>query len=193
MNENKNKRNILVGLFIIVGIIFLLAGILMIGNIHETFTKKLKITTLFEDVNGLQVGNNIWFSGVKIGIVKKLRFYGKSQVEVTMKIDINSQQYIRKDAYVKIGTDGLIGNKILIIYGGTSKANEIHEGDTLSVENTFSSDDMINMLQENNKNVLQIITDFKTISKRIVDGEGTIGKLLQDDVVYDNINTATHS
>lgn len=193
MNENNKKRSIVVGLFVILGIVFLLAGILMIGNIHETFTKKIKLTTLFDDVSGLQVGNNIWFSGVKIGIVKQLRFYGKSQVEVTMKIDINAQQYIRKDALVKIGTDGLIGNKILIIYGGTSTANEVHEGDTLAVEKTFSSEDMIDMLQENNKNVLQITSDFKSISQNLLNGHGSIGKLLQNDSIYNNINASTQS
>lgn len=193
MNENNKKRSIVVGLFVILGIVFLLAGILMIGNIHETFTKKIKLTTLFDDVSGLQVGNNIWFSGVKIGIVKQLRFYGKSQVEVTMKIDINAQQYIRKDALVKIGTDGLIGNKILIIYGGSSTANEVHEGDTLAVAKTFSSEDMIDMLQENNKNVLQITTDFKSISQNLLNGHGSIGKLLQNDSIYNNINASTQS
>lgn len=193
MNENNKKRSLVVGLFVILGIVFLLAGILMIGNIHETFTKKIKLTTLFDDVSGLQVGNNIWFSGVKIGIVKQLRFYGKSQVEVTMKIDINAQQYIRKDALVKIGTDGLIGNKILIIYGGSSTANEVHEGDTLAVAKTFSSEDMIDMLQENNKNVLQITTDFKSISQNLLNGHGSIGKLLQNDSIYNNINASTQS
>jgi len=193
MNQSSNKRIILVGLFVILGILFFLSGILIIGNIHETFTKKLKVTALFDDVSGLQIGNNIWFSGVKIGVVNKLHFYGKSQVEVTMKIDVDSRQYIRKDAFVKIGTDGLIGNKILVIYGGSAMANEVHEGDTLEVEKTFTNEDMINMLQENNKNVLEITTDFKTISHNVLAGEGSIGKLLKDDAIYDNMNNATKS
>ena len=193
MNQSSNKRIILVGLFVILGILFFLSGILIIGNIHETFTKKLKVTALFDDVSGLQIGNNIWFSGVKIGVVNKLHFYGKSQVEVTMKIDVDSRQYIRKDAFVKIGTDGLIGNKILVIYGGSALANEVHEGDTLEVEKTFTNEDMINMLQENNKNVLEITTDFKTISHNVLAGEGSIGKLLKDDAIYDNMNNATKS
>lgn len=193
MNQTNHKRTIFVGLFVIVGILFLLAGILMIGDIHETFKKKMKVTALFDDVSGLQVGNNIWFSGVKIGIVNKLLFYSKSKVAVTMKIDIKSQQYIRKDALVKISTDGLIGNKILVIYGGTSQSNEVGEGDTLGVEKTFSSDDMINMLQENNKNVLRITNDFKTLSQNLIDGKGSIGKLLQDEGIYNNLSASTQS
>ncbi|MEP7170246.1 MAG: MlaD family protein, partial [Bacteroidota bacterium] len=119
MNETSNKRPVIVGIFVFIGLIFLVAGILMVGNLHETFKKKMKIVSLFDDVNGLQTGNNIWFSGVKIGTVSSLHFYGKSQVEVSMKIETKAQQYIRKDAKVKIGTDGLIGNKILVIYGGS--------------------------------------------------------------------------
>lgn len=193
MNEVSNKRAVIVGIFLTVGLIILLGGIIMIGNLHETFKKKMEIVSLFDDISGLQKGNNIWFSGVKIGTVSDIHFYGKSQVAVNMKIETKSQQYIRKDAKVKIGTDGLIGNKILVIYGGTSMAAAVEAGDTLAVEKTFTTDDMINMLQENNKNVLAITNDFKVVSKKLASGEGTLGKLLNEDAVYNNISAATVS
>src|SRR6187431_3087580 len=128
MKESPNKRAVIVGMFVLVGVLILLAGILTVGNLHTTFTKKMKVNAVFDDVNGLLPGSNIWFSGVKIGAVKTLSFYGKSKVQVEMNIDEASQQYIRKDAMVKIGSDGLIGNKILIIYGGTVDAGEVNEG-----------------------------------------------------------------
>jgi phospholipid/cholesterol/gamma-HCH transport system substrate-binding protein len=193
MNESSYKRPVIVGLFVFLGLLFLIGGILMVGNIHATFIRKMTVVSLFDDVSGLQNGNNVWFSGVKIGFVSNLQFYGKSQVKVSMKIETKAQQYIRKNAKVKIGTDGLIGNRILIIYGGTSMSSEVQEGDTLGVEKTFSSDDVINTLQENNKNLLAITTDFKSISKKMAAGEGTIGKLLNDNSVYENINSATAS
>jgi phospholipid/cholesterol/gamma-HCH transport system substrate-binding protein len=183
----------MVGVFVLLGILFFVGGILMVGNLHETFKRKMEIVSLFDDVNGLQKGNNVWFSGVKVGTVSNLHFYGKSQVEVRLKVETKAQQYIRKDAMVKISSDGIIGNKILIIYGGTSSAAEIQEGDTLTVEKTFSTEDMINTLQENNKKFLAITNDFKVISKSLVNGEGTIGKLLKDDAVYANINATTAS
>lgn len=187
MNESPNKRAVIVGAFVLIGLIFLIAGILVIGNIRNTFSKKMHVTALFDDVNGLQQGNNIWFSGVKIGTVKKVKFYGNSQVKVTMNIDEKSQQYIRKDSKVKVSSDGLIGNKILVIYGGSSKAEAIEDEDTLSVEKTFSSEDMINTLQENNVNMLSITGDLKKITKNMADGQGTIGKLMSDDAIYTNI------
>jgi phospholipid/cholesterol/gamma-HCH transport system substrate-binding protein len=177
----------------LIGIAILIAGILIIGNLHETFKQKMRVAVLFEDVNGLQVGNNVWFSGVKIGTVNNLDFYGKSQVKVVFKIETKVQSYIRKDAKVKISTDGLIGNKILVIYGGTPKAGEVQEGDTLGVEKTFSSEDMMNTLQDNNNNLKAITGDFKIISNKLIKGEGTIGKLLKDSSVYTNIDATTKS
>ena len=193
MSESPNRHAVVVGIFIFIGLVFFLAGILLVGNLHETFKRKMEIVSLFDEVNGLQKGNNIWFSGVKIGTVSSLDFYGKSQVEVSMKIETKSQQYIRKDAKVKISSDGIIGNKILVIYGGTEESAEVQDGDTLAVEKTFSSEDMINTLQENNKNLLAITADFKSISTKLAAGEGTIGKFLDDSSVYENINAATAS
>lgn len=193
MNESPNRRAVVVGLFVILGILFFIGGILMVGNLHETFKTKMEVSSLFDDVGGLQKGNNVWFSGVKIGTVSSLSFHGTSQVEVTMNIEVKAQKYIRKDSKVKLSSDGLIGNKILVIYGGTPGSGEVQEGDILGVEKTFTSEDMINTLQENNKNVLEITNDFKVISKSLAAGEGTIGKLLKDDAVYANINAATAS
>ena len=193
MNESPNKRAVVVGLFVFVGTLFLLAGILVVGNLRETFNRKMELVSCFDDVNGLKNGNNIWFSGVKIGTVRGLSFYGKSQVEVSMNVETKTQKYIRKDAKVKISSDGIIGNKILVIYGGTEKFPEVQEGDTLEVEKTFSSDDMINTLQDNNKNILAITNDLKIITRELVSGQGTIGKFLNDSSVYTNINAATAS
>lgn len=193
MNESPNRRAVIVGVFVLLGILFFIGGILMVGNLHETFKSKMEVVSLFDDVSGLKKGNNVWFSGVKIGTVSSLHFYGKSQVQVSMKIETKAKQYIRRDAMVKLSSDGIIGNKILIIYGGTAGSAEVQEGDTLEVEKTFSTEDMINTLQENNKNFLAITTDFKVISKNLVAGEGTIGKLLKDDAVYANINAAIAS
>ena len=188
-----NKRAIIVGLFIVLGVVFLLAGILAIGNLHSTFVRKIHVTAIFEDVNGLQPGNNVWFSGVKIGTVNKLSFYGKSQVRVIVKIDEASQQYIRKDAKVKISTDGLIGNKIVVIYGGTSMAAPVEDGDTLGIEAMVSTEEMMSTLQDNNRNLLAITTDFKTISKKLVNGEGTVGKLLNDESLYKSLGNTLAS
>ena len=193
MKNSPNKRGVVVGLFIFVGLLLLVTCVLIIGNLHETFKKKTEIVTLFDDVSGLQVGNNIWFSGVKIGTVSSLKFYADRKVKVMMKVEDKAVPYIHQDAFVKLSTDGLIGNKILVIFGGTSKRGQISEGDTLRVEKAFSSDEMINTLQANNKNLLEITNDFKIISHKIASGEGTVGKLIGDNSLYSHLDSATLS
>lgn len=193
MNDSPNKRTVIVGIFVLIGLIFLIAGIFFIGSMHKTFERKLNLVAFFDDVNGLQKGNYIWFSGVKIGTVKDMHFHGTSQVEVNIKIETDAQQYIRKDAKIKLGTDGFIGNKILIIFGGTTNSPTIEDGDTLQVETTISTEDMMGTLQKSNENLKVITGNFKTLSENLVAGQGTIGKLLTDETVFDNIKALTVS
>lgn len=193
MNESQNKRAVIVGVFIIIGLAFLMGGVLVVGNLRETFNRKIELVARFDDINGLQPGNNVWYSGVKIGTVGDLNFYGNSQVELNIYIQSKSRQYIRKDAKVKVSSDGFIGNKILVIYGGTLEFPPVEEGDTLHAEKTFSSEDMINTLQDNNNNILKITNDVKSITEKIAAGEGSIGKLLNDTIMYENISATTAS
>jgi phospholipid/cholesterol/gamma-HCH transport system substrate-binding protein len=193
MNESSSKRTVYVGLFIFTGLVFLLGGILMVGNLHETFKKKIQLVSIFDEVNGLQTGANVWFSGVKIGKVRDIMLNKNRNVLVTLDIENNSQRFILKDAQAKIGTDGLIGNKVVIIYGGTEKSESVRDGDTLRVGSTYSTENMMNTLQKNNENLLAITTDFKKISHKLTMNEGTVGKLLNDNTLYDNINSVAMS
>lgn len=193
MIESNDKRTVVVGLFVFLGLAFFVAGIVMVGNMLGTFRNKMEVICLFDDVNGLQTGNNVWFSGVKVGTVGDMQFNDKSQVEVHINIETKAKQHIRKDASVRISNDGLMGNKILIIFGGTFHSSEVMDGDTLTVQKTLSTEGLMNTLQENNKNLLSITADFKVISKKIAAGEGTMGKLLTDETVYNHINASTAS
>ncbi len=193
MKSDPKKRTVTVGLFIFLGLLFLSAGILAVGNLHSTFVKKMQISAVFDDVNGLQTGNNVWFSGVKIGTVSRLSFSGQSQVQVLIKIDEKAQQYIHKDSKVKISSDGLIGNKIIVIYGGTTQSPLVEDGDLLGIEAQVSTEEMMGTLQDNNRNLLAITTDFKAISKKIAAGEGSIGKMLNDETLYKSLDVTLAS
>lgn len=184
MSATPTRRSVYVGL-LVAGAIAILAGtILTIGDLNDTFTKKITAKTVFPEVNGLQKGDNIWFSGVKVGIVRELAFEGDSQVAVELRIDREATRFIHADAQVKIGSDGLIGNRIVVIYGGTAKAPNLVDGDTLVVGDSVSTDDIMATLQENNNNLLAITTDLKGITGTLSRGEGTVGKLIADDALY---------
>ena len=193
MNESIRRHSVVVGLFVLLGVAILVAGVLLIGNLNRSLQKKIKLVAYFDDVNGLQKGNYIWFSGVRIGTVKNLYLQRISGVEVVMDIDDKIRQYIRKDSKVKLGSDGFIGNRILVIYGGSQNVPSIEEGDTLMFEKTLATDDLISTLQQSNENLKAITSDFRIISGKLVEGEGTLGKLLNDNSIYANLNSAVSS
>ena len=184
---NNYKRGIIVGIFIFLGIIIFVGAILTLGGQQKTFQKSVTVKAFFSDVEGLQKGNNVWFSGVKIGTVKKISFKGSSQVEVDLNIQESSKEYIRSDAKAKISSDGFIGSKIVVLYGGTVKNPPIENGDVMVVEKAVTTDEMFSTLQSNNKNLLDITGDFKLISKRLSNGEGTVGKLLTDETLLNEM------
>jgi phospholipid/cholesterol/gamma-HCH transport system substrate-binding protein len=191
MDEPKVKREVIVGFFILLGLVFLISGVLLIGNLSGTFMRKINLVSIFDDVGGLQAGNNIWFSGVKIGTISNMQIFSQSKVKVVMKIDKKAAPYIRKDAKVKLSSEGFIGNKILIIYDGSTRSPRVENGDTLRSEKTLSTEELINTLQENNKNLLTITSDFSELSKDLMNGKGTIGKLLTDEDLYNHLKAAS--
>jgi phospholipid/cholesterol/gamma-HCH transport system substrate-binding protein len=193
MNDSTHKHSVVVGLFVLFGMAILVSGVLLLGNLNKSLQRRFKIVAYIEDVNGLQKGNYIWLSGVRIGTIYSLRLRGTPGVEVVMDVDSKVRQYIYKDSRVKLGSDSFIGNRILIVFGGTPDSGIIEEGDTLQFEKTLSADDLIGTLQQNNENLKDITGDFKIISRKLAEGEGTLGKLLNDESFYSNINSAASS
>lgn len=192
MRNTNGLKALLTGIFVIAGIAILLALVFIIGGKDNTFEKTFTVNAVFDDVGGLAKGSNVWYSGVKIGIVKKVSFV-EHGVLVNFSIEEDVQKKIRTDTRVKLGSDGLIGNKIVVLYGGTAAAPEVQQGNTLQVDNGIGTEEMMATLQSNNKNLLDITNDLKTVSKNLAEGKGTIGKLLNDPAISNSLQTAIAS
>jgi phospholipid/cholesterol/gamma-HCH transport system substrate-binding protein len=93
----------------------------------------------------------------------------------------------------KLGSDGLIGNKIIVLYGGTPTSPQMVSGTTLYVENGIGTEEMMTTLQGNNKNLLDITTDLKVVSRALAEGKGTVGKLLNDPTISNSLQTTMAS
>ena len=181
MEPKENRKAIIVGIFLALGLAIFIIGVLTLGGSQKSFSKNIKISAIFEDVAGLKKGNNIWFSGVKVGTISNLKFIGVSKVDVSMNIDENYREFIHRNAGAKIGSDGLIGNKIIVIDGGSPQAPIVQDGDVLQTEKMLSTDDILATFQKNNQNLLAVTADFKSLSHQILQGKGTVGALLADD------------
>jgi phospholipid/cholesterol/gamma-HCH transport system substrate-binding protein len=190
MSEITRKRQIAVGVFIFVGLVILVGGIFTIGNQHKAFVSTIRIKAVFDDVQGLQPGNNVWLSGMKVGTVKQVSFFGVSQVEIIMNIEKQAQPHIRKDMTVRISTDGLVGNKIVVISGGTPEAPAIQNNDQLAGEHLAGTQEMLTTLQASGSNLLAITGNLKAVSQKLSSGQGTLGSLINDPSIAEQLRAS---
>jgi phospholipid/cholesterol/gamma-HCH transport system substrate-binding protein len=166
----------------------LITGIYFIGQTKKMFSSTFSISALFKDVNGLQVGNNVRFAGINVGSVDGIEIITDTSVKVDMIVDVNTQRFIKKDSKAIIGTDGLMGNKIMNISSGTQGSAEIENYDVIGTTIPVSIDDMLLKLKITGDNAAKITTDLANIIGNISSGEGTIGKLFMDNEFADNLD-----
>jgi phospholipid/cholesterol/gamma-HCH transport system substrate-binding protein len=188
MNTLTNKTAVLTGIFVIAATAILLGTILFIGGKDNVFNKSIKVNAVFEDVNGLTAGNSVWFEGVKIGTVKGITF-ASNGVDVSFIIEASALPHIYANTKAKLGSDGLIGNKIIVLYGGSASGTTVTNGHVFEVEKSSSTEEIMNTLQASNKNLLIITDNFKAISTDMAAGKGNIGKLLKDETLMNTLQS----
>lgn len=187
MRTNQNTKSVILGIFIIVALIIFSLGLFILGGQRRTFGKTIDVKSVFTNVGGLKRGANILFGGVKVGLVKSISLQPGNKVLVEMQIEDDAQKFIPKNAVVILGSDGMIGSKVLQINGGNLQAGYIQDGNTLQSGQGSSMEDMFALLQANGDNLLQVTGDLKQISRKVLNGEGSVGKLINDPALANNV------
>lgn len=181
MSDTTQRRQLALGIFISIGIAIFIVGVLTIGGQHKAFTRSIQVHVIFDDVQGLQPGNNVWLSGMKIGTVKRVSFYKNAQVEVILSVEHQAQAHIHRDATARVGTDGLVGNKIVVLTGGSDSLPLIADGGVVVASHTASLQEMFGTLQGSSGDLRVITANLRVMSDQLLAGHGTLGKLLNDD------------
>lgn len=187
MKKNTGSK-IGLGIFVSVAIALFIVGIYFIGEKQQMFVKTFTIKAVFKDVSGLQIGNNVRFSGIVVGTVDNIQIISDSSVRVDIVIDETVRKFIKKDAKAVIGTDGLMGNKILTITAGTKDEKQIEDYDYILTSAPISMDDILKQLKITSENASQITGDMAIIMSTIRSGKGTVGKLFMDTAFADNVD-----
>ena len=174
------SRNIRLGLFVIAGIVLLIFGLYSIGSNKNMFTKSFTLESYFYDVNGLSVGNNVRYSGIDVGTVQKIEIINDSSVRVVMIIEEKLKGFIRKNSIASIGTDGLMGNKLVNISAGTSNASMVENNDRIASLKAVNTDEMLRTLDMTNSNIALISANLKDITQNVYQSRGTLYTVLMD-------------
>jgi phospholipid/cholesterol/gamma-HCH transport system substrate-binding protein len=186
--ETHTKFASRLGIFVLVGLALLVAGIFYIGKQKHLFNPVFSINTTFKNISGLEIGNNVRFSGINVGTVENIRIIDDSTVKVYLIIDKDVQQFIKSDSYIKITSDGLIGDKIANITQGTPKGRQVMEGQHLPSIEPLETDAIMANLSATGENATIISGELAEILHKVNTGNGTIGRLLHDSTIAENIN-----
>jgi phospholipid/cholesterol/gamma-HCH transport system substrate-binding protein len=183
----KTSEKIKVAVFVITGAILLIVGIYMIGNKQTMFSNNFELFTVLRNANGLQIGNNVRYSGINVGTVGKIEMMNDTTILVSMRVQEKIKQYIKQDAIATISSDGLVGSMFVNIIPGNGATIIISSGDTIKSYSKIGADDMLSTLNVTNENAALLTADLLKITESINDGKGALGVLLNDSTIAVNL------
>lgn len=178
--EKTTSQKIRLGLFVILGLLIFIIAVYFIGDKQKMFGKTNHLTAVFNNVNGLELGNNVRYSGINVGTVRGIEMINDTAIQVDMIIDKTIFSYIKQDAVAIIGSDGLVGNMVINIIPRKGDGLKVKPGDKIKSMNRIRTDDMLNTLGVTNKNAANLTADLLKITNDINNGKGTLGLLVRD-------------
>ncbi len=188
--ENKTGHKLKLGIFVSISITLFIVGIYFIGKKQQLFSSTFQISCVFKDISGLQIGNNVRFSGINVGVIEEIQQISDTTVRIDMQITEESRKFIKKNAKAIIGSDGLMGNKIVIITPGSNNIKELEDNDYIATAEAVSMDDILAKLKVTADNAADITGNLSAVMENIRLGKGTVGKLLMDSLLAKDVNDA---
>lgn len=189
MEKKEIAQQIKLGAFVLAGLTLFLISVIFIGSENNIFSRTFTVAAIFKNVEGIKAGDNVWLSGVKIGTVSDVKIISQGKVVVNLSLKDNQNQFIRTDAIASIGSDGLVGNKIVVIRPGIS-GKVVSPDDTINTSSPADTQELINIAKDVGENTRSLTSDLKTIAQRINDGQGIVGELLNDGTIAQELREA---
>jgi phospholipid/cholesterol/gamma-HCH transport system substrate-binding protein len=193
MKQKTNIQKLKLGVFIVVGTLLFVLAIYTIGQKQNMFSNSFILKTQFNNINGLQKGNNVRFSGIEIGTVSSISMLNDSTIIVEMNVDEKITEHIKKNAIASIGTDGIVGNVLINIFPRNGTTIPIENGDIIESYSKVSADDMLNTLSATNENAAILMSNLIKITNRLNETKGTFGMLLNDSLMAKDLKQSIYN
>lgn len=184
----KLSRPIWLGVFVTAALIIFVVGIYFIGQKQMLFSSTFTIKTIYKDVNGLEVGDNVRLTGIDVGTISDIEILSDTSAQVSMSIDKSVKKFVKKDTKASIGSEGLMGDKVINLTAGTEGGTEIANNDFIQSVDGSSLDAIMKSIKITADNAAIITTDLSAVMGNIRSGKGTIGKLFMDTVFAGNLD-----
>ncbi len=188
--KKTSGSKIKLGIIVVSSILIFIVAIYFIGQRQQLFSTTFQISGVFKDISGLQVGNNVRFSGINVGVVQHIEQVTDSTVKVEMLVDEKARKFMKKNVKAIIGSDGLMGNKIVSIIPGSPGQPELSNNDVVETTTPVNIDDIMLKVKTTSDNLACITGNLAIVMESIKNGKGTIGELLMDSVLARNVKQA---
>lgn len=176
------------GMFVTIGLLLFIMAIYFIGKQKNLFGSTFNITSQFKTVSGLEVGNNVRFSGINIGTVEEIQLINDSSVVVRMVIKDEVREFIKTDARASIGSDGLMGDKVLTISPGVKSTKVIENGGAIASVNGIEMQDLMKSVKKSVDNAAVITDELAIFSHSMNNGNGALARLVRDDKMANSVS-----
>jgi phospholipid/cholesterol/gamma-HCH transport system substrate-binding protein len=187
--KTTSGQRIKIGLFTFIGLLVFVLAIFFIGNRKNLFSSTFTVYGTFKNVNGLQVGNNVRFAGINVGVVQSINIVTDSAARVDLTLNSDVRKFIKKDSKLSIGSDGLMGDKLIVVApGGITSTQEVQNGNQLVTVPPVDVDKIIAKMTKVIDNAASLTGGLSDIVAKVNRGQGSIGKLLNNDDLSKNLN-----
>ena len=177
------------GMFVTLGLLLFIIVVYFIGKQQNLFGSTFRISSNFKTISGLEVGNNVRFSGINVGTVEEIKLINDSTVVVQLVLKEDVQKFIKTDAIASIGSDGLMGDKVLTISPGTKSQTIIKDNGKIASVNGIEMKDIMKSVKRSVDNIGIISEELAIFSYSMNNGNGALAKLVRDEEMANNVSS----
>lgn len=185
-----------VGLLTVTSLVLLTVAVFLVTGQTGFWTKKMTIRTLAPDAGGIKSGAPVRLAGIDVGSVRRVQISGVPEsakaVEIVMEVVRTFQPEIRTDSEAFLAAEGLLGERYINISKGTPKAPPISPGDTVPFHATAEFSELVGGSRDLLDNLNVLTSRLNSVVGKIESGEGTVGRLLADETLYNRIDTTVN-
>ena len=181
------------GMFVTIGLLLFILAIYFIGKQKNLFGSTFNITSQFKTVSGLEVGNNVRFSGINIGTIEEIKLVNDSSVVVSMVIKDEVREFIKTDARASIGSDGLMGDKVLTISPGVKSTKPVENNGKIASVNGIEMNDIMKSVKKSVDNAGVITEELAIFSHSMNNGNGALARLVRDDKMANSVSNTLNN
>ncbi|WP_284652944.1 MlaD family protein [Flavobacterium terrisoli] len=169
------------GMFVIIGAVLFVVSIYVIGQNRNLFSETFQLKSHFSNVSGLKVGNSVRFSGINVGTVQSIEFLSDTSVVVSVVIEEDVHKYIKSDAMASIGTDGLMGDKVLTISPGSASKVIVKNNGIIASTKAVEIEDLMQSVKVSVDNAQVITYELAEFTSKMNNENSMLSKLVNDD------------